>query len=983
MTSNTSSEIKLNQEQKQAVEYGSGPLLIIAGAGTGKTTVITERIKHLIAKELAKPAEILALTFTEKAAREMEERVDKALPYGYTQMWISTFHAFCDRILRNEAIHMGLSPAYRLLTEAGSTMFLKSHLFELNLNYFRPLGNPNKFVGAMLKHFSRLKDEDVTPKQYTAWVESQISNHNDQKSEEERLESAKYKELAGAYIKYEELKIKENVVDFADLISGTLELFRRRPNILKNYRNQFKYILVDEFQDTNIAQNELIKLLAGEQKNITAVADDDQSIYKFRGAAVSNVIQFRKNFPKRQLIVLTQNYRSTAEILDKSYKLIQHNNPDRLEVKEKINKKLKSVRNIKGEPVKFIRTDRVENEAEQVVKEIRKLAVGSGQSAEEKKYSWKDFAILVRANNHAEPFVRAFQRLGVPYQFLGPGQLFRQPEVKDLIAYLEVLDNFENNQAFYKVVSNDFFEISARDLVALANFSRRQNLSLFEAAEILVGKRVWDGSLPFVADETKKKLEPIVKMLDRHFKLLKKETAGQMLYYFLQDTGMLKNILEYKFPLDEKKAQNITRFFNKLKTFEAEHEDASVTAVLDYILMSMELGESPLATDVDWTDNDAVNILTVHSSKGLEFKVVFLVNLVSQRFPTSEKREPIPLPDALIKEVLPEGDYHEEEERRLFYVGMTRARDRLYLTSANYYGEGKREKKISPFVNEALGKSVLTKPQMEEENQLLLLDWQKIEIAPTKAVKYKVNYLSYSRIEEFKLCPLHYKLRYILNIQPAPTAALSFGVSVHETLRQFYAGFLAGQKLTDADLFALYKKSWLHEGYTSKNYENLMFTRGQKYLEGYFKKEFPPQHKPLVLEQPFTISLKKDNEFLKIGGKIDRIDELSDGKIEIVDYKTGRVPTKKEIEKNLQLAIYGLGATQLKELPFGKSSDQVVLSLYYFETQEKFSTTRTGKELGTAVEEIFAVKREIENSDFSCSGSDMCRTCEYKLFCLS
>ncbi len=312
---------KLNKEQQQAVEHKTGPLLIVAGAGTGKTTVVTERIKWLIGTNLAKPEEILALTFTEKAARQMEERVDVALPYGTFGHWISTFHSFADRILRQEALHIGLSPAFRLMTEAEAYLFVRQNFWKFDLTYFRPSGNPYKFIEGMIQHFSRLADEDVTPAEY-----------------EKKAETTEEKELAKAFEVYEGLKAAEGVMDFSDLIGKTLKLFRTRPAILLRYQNQFKYLLVDEFQDTNFAQNELLSLLAGEKANITVVADDDQSIYRFRGAAVSNVIQFRGTYPQTKVVTLTKNYRSVQEILDRAYTLIQKNNPDRLEKKLKIDK---------------------------------------------------------------------------------------------------------------------------------------------------------------------------------------------------------------------------------------------------------------------------------------------------------------------------------------------------------------------------------------------------------------------------------------------------------------------------------------------------------------------------------------------------------------------------------------------------------------------------------------------------------------------
>jgi DNA helicase-2/ATP-dependent DNA helicase PcrA len=359
--------MNLNKSQKEAVGHRDGPLLIIAGAGTGKTTVITERIVHLVRSGAASPSEILSLTFTEKAAGQMQERVDIAMPLGYMDMWISTFHSFCDKVLRDEALAIGLTTDYSLLTKAETIQFIRKNLYEFDLEYFRPAVNPTKFIDGLVTHFSRLQDENITPEEYIKWVSSlsfprkresiakqqapliQKNNGMDSGSKsgmtkEIKLEITKWQELAKAYQKYEELKVKEGYFDFGDLITKTLLLFKKRPNVLNEYKEKFKYVLVDEFQDTNYAQFELSLLLAGKKANITVVADDDQSIYHWRGASISNILQFRDRYPEAKIVVLTQNYRTHQEILDSAHRLIQFNNPDRLEAKEGINKKLISQR---------------------------------------------------------------------------------------------------------------------------------------------------------------------------------------------------------------------------------------------------------------------------------------------------------------------------------------------------------------------------------------------------------------------------------------------------------------------------------------------------------------------------------------------------------------------------------------------------------------------------------------------------------------
>lgn len=978
--------IKLNSEQEEAVQRGKGPLLIIAGAGTGKTTVVTERIKWLVSQNLAKPSEILALTFTDKAAREMEERVDIAMPYGYTQMWISTFHAFCDRILRNEAVYIGLSPGYKLMTEAETIIFLRQNLFKFELDYFRPLGNPTKFLEGMLQHFSRLKDEDVSSDEYLRWAQTQNPKLKIQnpKIASEKEEVEKNLELAKAYKVYEELKVKEGVADFSDLIAQTLKLFRTRPKILKNYQEQFKYLLVDEFQDTNFAQYALLKVLAPakEKPNLTVVGDDSQSIYKFRGAAVSNILQFMEEYKGAKQVVLTKNYRSTQTILDCAYKLIKHNDPDTLEAKLGISKDLKKMRQAREEKIEFLRAERVENEADLVARKISELI-------KKEKYNFSDFAILIRANSHADSFVRALARAGIPYQFLGPGMLFNQPEVKELIAYLKLLYNLEDSVAAFRVLSMEIFEISPRDLAVLTSFAKKTNLSLFESSEAAVGiNRRPLNVRPVISEEEKEKIKKFTEMVNRHLKLLPKETAGQILYYFLEDTGLLRKIADYKSAQDERRAQNISKFFDKLKTYEVDHKEAAVPAVVDWIDMSLELGESPQAANIDWTEVNAVNLLTVHSAKGLEFPVVFLINLVAQRFPTSERREQIPIPQDLIKEILPVGDFHLEEERRLFYVGMTRARDRLYLTAANYYGEGKRERKISPFVFETMGEkvgspsTVLPSTTLRVDNQLSFFDFQppkpEAETIPSTLHHPPLTYLSYSQIEAFKTCPLHYKLRFILKIPTPPSSAQSFGTSLHAALRDFYQARILGEDPKEKEIMAFLEKNWVMGGYKDRRHEELSYQKGQKFLRSFLEQVKETKILPLALEKSFVFPLKS----LRIVGRLDRIDPMTNGQIEIIDYKTGaRVPEQKDVDQDLQMTIYALAATEVLEPPLGKKPEEVVLSLYFFETGEKISTRRTGEQMKEAKDEILSWAQQIAGSDFRCRGSEFCRHCEYRLLC--
>lgn len=981
----------LNADQKKAVQNIKGPLLIIAGAGTGKTTTIIEKIAFLIEKKKVKPENILGLTFTEKASNEMEERIDQRLPFGYFQLNISTFHSFCDQVLRSESSHIGISPLYRLLSEAETVMFLRENLFLFKLKYFRPLGNPNKFLDALLQHFSRLRDEDISPAQYLAWAKSPKGRSPSGGKNKEKMtkeEREKNLELATAFDTFQTIKQRENVFDYADLIYYTLELFRKRPHVLKRFQKQYEHILVDEFQDTNIAQYSLIKLLATPNKkpNLTVVGDDSQAIYKFRGASVSNILAFMKDYKGAKQITLRNNYRSTQTILDRAYKLIKHNDPDTLEAKLGISKELIAVRKVSNEirntlyDIRTLVSDRGEDEADHIAKEIKAL---------NKKYKYSDIAILVRANNHAEAVTRALSQKGVPFQFLGPGALFKQPEVKDLIAYLNVLANLDDSVSLYRVLEMELFDINSKDISLLLTFARRASLTLFEAIEIIVNPESSENNnyikyLPKISIDTKKTIGIIYTLVQKHLNRVKRDTAGQILYYFLEDSGYLQKIAKYKTEKDERVALNISKLFDKLKSYEITHEDANIYAAVDFIKMSMELGESPNAVDLDKELYDAVKILTIHSAKGLEFPVVFLINLTQDRFPTRERKETIPVPKELIKEMLPSGDFHLQEERRLFYVGMTRAMERLYFTAARYYGEGKRLRKFSPFIYESLDEKQLMQifeTQKDEKNQLSIFDIKnkspKGRLPSGRKLDQQTT-LSFTQIDTYQMCPLKYKYQYVLKIPTNPAGQASLGTSVHNTLEQFYTEYMNNKNIKKERLLELFDESWIPVGFTSKSDERNSKEAGKKMLLNYYKTFHTKTLNILDLEKAFKIKVGSGDDIF-INGKIDRLDSTSKNGIEIVDYKTGKTQEEKKLKNSLQLSIYLLAATD-KGL-YNKKLSDVSLTFYYLQDNKKITVDQTEETLQKAKENILEAVDNIKAENFKPKKGPACNFCQFKMIC--
>lgn len=972
-------KLRLNKEQQAAVAYNKGPLLIVAGAGTGKTTVITEKVKNLIDKKLASTADILALTFTQKAAYEMEERVDAALPYGYFQMNISTFHSFADHVLRQEASHIGLDPGYRLMTTAENVLFLRSNLFAFKLSYFRPLGNPTRFLGDLLQHFSRLRDEAVSPTEYLAYAKRVSKRRGLEKEEREKT-----MELARVYQEYERLKIKKSLMDFSDLIYYVLKLFKTRRNILAKYQKQFRYVLVDEFQDTNIAQYLMLKALCPPKKNppLTVVGDDSQAIYKFRGASVSNILAFMKDYKNARQITLSKNYRSLQPILDASYRLIKFNDPDTLEAQLGISKNLVAQRSGTGSgnnpPISFHLFNSFDEEAEFVAQKISEL---------KETYNLSQIAILARANNHLQGVTRALSHRGILYQFHGPSLLLKDENVRDLIAYLNVLVDPDDSVSLFQVLSMREFAIAEREMSRLLGFARRVNLTLFHALEVAASSydkkyetrelAVYGKYLPPFSPAVKEKFTAFFVLLKKHLARRRRDSAGQLLYYFLEDTGILATLSRIESPQEERRAQSTSKFFSLLKSYEMEHEDASAAAIADYLKMNEELGDSPLLQEADKAPYEAVHLLTVHAAKGLEFPVVFIINLVAGRFPTLERAERIPIPEPLIKETLPIGDYHLEEERRLFYVGMTRGADRLFFTASSYYGEGKRARKISPFVVESLGEAFIEKSKEvleEEKAQLSIFEYKKkpeilVKTAPAPGV------FSYSQLETFLTCPRQYQLKYILKLPAPQTAAESLGISVHISLEQFYQEYQKGQKPNVKRLLELYYSNWMPIGYSSLAHQIRARTEGEKMLKNFYKNHH--NNKMIIHDLEHTFKIKIAD--FSLVGKIDRVDDRGGGKIEIIDYKTGKVPDEKKIKNSLQLSIYFLAA--VNRGLYRKKPEDVSLTFHFLQEGKRVTIKKTKEDIPKILEELKKIVAAIRTSDFKHRRGPWCDFCPYRDIC--
>ncbi|MDP2933374.1 MAG: ATP-dependent DNA helicase [bacterium] len=886
----------LNEEQKDAVTQRTGPVLIIAGAGTGKTTVITRRIAWLIEQGLAKPDEILALTFTDKSSAEMEERVDKLLPHGYLDLWISTFHAFGQRILESHALDIGLPINFRLLSQTEQWVLVRENLDKFGLDYYRPLGNPTRFIHALLSHFSRAKDEMITPEGYLAYAKELQLNLDGKmaKDDLDAAEAARVAEVAEAFAVYQKLLADNGALDFGDLIAYTYQLFAKRPKILEKYRRQFKYVLVDEFQDTNYAQYELVKLLSAPANNITVVGDDDQSIYKFRGASVSNILKFKDDYQQTREITLTKNYRSRQNLLDLSYAFIQKNSPDRLEDKLKISKKLIAKREGEG-VVDFKVYQDYHAEALAVVEKIAEI------KSRESDATWNDFAILVRANDTAEPFLDVLERAGLPYIQLSRKGLYRKPVVADVISYLRLLDNYHESKAMFRVINFPLFKFTNDDLAKIVDFSSRKTYSLYEAIK-------HPELISTLSGEAAQSANKILSLIEEHTNLARSKSVAELFVAVVEDLKIAKSpsnqeAMEYNLGV-------LDQFNRKIQDFCSRSERKFLKDFMQLIEMELssgELGSMDIDSDMG---PEAIKIITVHSAKGLEFRYVFLPALADKKFPAIGRSEPIEIPDKLVREILPAGDANLQEERRLFYVAATRARDGLYFSYAQDYG-GSTVRKPSIFLKDlglVSGELSLARPTGQ------------VAFAPPKRSARKLRppkTFSFSSISAFIKCPLEYKYAYLLRLPTRGSAALSFGQTIHRTLENYLKIYLELLTRSQGDLFGdptsskkpdklpaeeklleLYEQSWVDDWYDDKSQKDKYRKRGRELLKTIYDKFVASPPTPAFLEKKFRLDL--DGRVFT--GKIDRADKTPSGLV-IIDYKTGASRTLGKVDRD-QLLIY-------------------------------------------------------------------------------
>ncbi|SDC09389.1 ATP-dependent DNA helicase PcrA [Pelagirhabdus alkalitolerans] len=662
----------LNKEQAQAVKHTEGPLLIMAGAGSGKTRVLTHRIAYLLDEKGIAPHNVLAITFTNKAAREMKDRVTHLIGPEAMSMWVSTFHSMCVRILRRDADRIGIERSFTILDSSDQLTVIKNVLKDLNIDkkQFEPRG--------MLAGISNAKNQLKTVEQ----VEKEASNYYE-------------KVVAQVYRAYQKTLRKNQSLDFDDLIMQTIVLFERLPEVLEYYQRRFQYIHVDEYQDTNYAQYKLVKQLAEKYQNLCVVGDSDQSIYRWRGADITNILSFEKDYPNARVVLLEQNYRSTQSILNAANAVIGHND-------DRKPKKLWTD-NQAGSKLYYHQAASEKHESLYIADQIERYV-------QEGTFSYRDMAILYRTNAQSRSIEETFVKSNIPYQMVGGTKFYDRKEIKDLLAYLRLIVNPDDDLSFARVVNEPKRGVGKTSMEKLERYAAEQDISLYEATQ----------EIDFVglSKRATQALNDFGQMIKQYVQQTEFLTATDMVTEVLEKTGYEERLQKERTIEAESRLENINEFKTVTQQFEKEAEDKTLVAFLT---------DLALISDIDRMDDDPdadnkVTMMTLHAAKGLEFPVVFLAGMEENIFPHSRSLF----------------DTEEmSEERRLAYVGITRAEKALHLTHAQMrtlYGrtqvnamsrfideipkdliEGREEKAPRQF-NEPLKQSTSsnTKPKVEK-----------------------------------------------------------------------------------------------------------------------------------------------------------------------------------------------------------------------------------------------------------------------------
>ena len=976
--SSQTAEIELNPEQLRAVQHGEGPLLVVAGAGTGKTRVITERIRLLLENDPALPGEcILGLTFTDKAAEEMKWRIKKHVGERADHVWLGTFHAFCNAIL------LEANPELRALDNFDHWILLRRNIRQLQLNVFRRLADPGEFLNDFVAFFSRCQDELVSPEDYDRYVAGLHADYEMRRTEmepdarkiqEEML--AREDELARAYRVSEALLRERKMVTFGAMLMQAVQMLRSNAPLLGRLRERYRYILVDEFQDTNIAQLELLQLLMNDQRNLFVVGDHNQAIYRFRGASFASLKQFLTRFcgvsldmPEKRWprVHLTQNYRSTKRILRVAGTVAAESDNSRFIPFTPL-----MTANPEGDKIRIAEFGRPEEEAEWIASEIDRLHAAGVE--------WRDFAALYRKHTHRKYLVEALNRRQIPF-VIKRLSILGSTLIRDVMAYLRLIGTPSDDVSCARIIAVPYWRIEPRDLVRVA-----------ERAAKSKGQSLWSEFEAWCKEPAgppkKSRARELAAFIGEMRERAKKLSAYDLLLELIGELGVAP------LPADMD-SYNLARLKEFVEEWQKKRDGRSLHDFLNYWNFFEEadgdifLQKEPV--------HDAVQLMTVHSAKGLEFPHVFILHLCKGDFPSGVRRPVFEFPPRLLKEEQPEGDYQKLEERRLFYVALTRGRRMLTLSTII-----NKRKKRSEFFDEVLGDAKIQKldiqqlvprvlvPEREETVGSAAADASRPQLfgaasGETKAYSRVALWarayhpprpeplqLSASAIETYQKCPMKFLFGTAWELRGGPAGQMTFGNVMHNTIKEFVAELKKRKKVNFEEVSGIYDRFWSPAGYLDDYQEEEYKKEGLEELAKFHKSYAAAPADVLMQEKRFELPMEKEVTVL---GRIDQVNRIRGDEVEVVDYKTGRAKTQKDADSSLQLSLYALATREVLELKPER------LTFYNLTTNEAVTSERDEKALAKAREAVATTADLIRAGEYPAKPGFICGYCDFRPLC--
>jgi len=967
----------LDREQRRAVTHREGPLLVTAGPGTGKTEVVTRRIAWLIATGRARPSQILALTFTDRAAAEMQARVDLLVPYGRADAAIHTFHAFGDRIVRAHAHALGLPPEPRVLGPGEVRAVLRDELFSLGLARFLPLGDPARELDALAEAIARAKDAGLTPADLVAAADaaevraagleaaSTRTDGDDDDPAALRDEAAAAREVASAWARYTDALRERGCLDFSDQVVLAERLLADHPAVAEDIIRRYRYVLVDEGQDTDIVQARLLARVAP-HGNITIVGDADQAIYAFRGAGSgAAALRAPGGRPARQ-VILRRNHRSRAPILAAAHRTILHQGEERTRARGGDDRPLVAVRRgRRPAPVRVLAFRTAAEEADAVAAQIAgRIAVGR---------SPREMAILVRTNADARPFRRALDAAGIAWTGGDGVELARTPEARAIGVLLRAIADPEDDAALYGVLTAEPWRLGDARLsvhVARARATHRPLLDVLTA--------VADGDDPADRPLREAGLGRCLELLATLVRRSHRQPAVEIVHAWLRESGRLGEITAAVATGDDADVLRVARLLEILRGHGEIAADPRV-ALLVPIFDGLIADAPDPAAEADGPAPDAVSVLTVHRAKGLEFPVVHLTGCVDGRFPSRDRRERIPLPRSLRPTGTDPAAAALAEERRLFYVALTRARDELVLSWSELAGgEGGRRRRPSPFLEEALDEGPAPPAGPRAEAALAAIAAAGAAEADTVPVRMPGSgaAIGVTEVDEVLACPLRHHLARRVGLPEPAHHARSVGRALHAALAAWKTATGSGEADAESTARTVLERTWRSEGFLSRAHEEARYAAAQAALARAIAAEGATDDRVTVaVEAPFAVEV--DGVVLR--GRYDRIDRTEDGEV-IVDYKSGAVRDARQATErarsSTQLHLYALArAAETGRLP-------VALELRFLESgdiariaPDPARLARAGARLVQAAATIAADDRRATPDRFTCGQCPWRRIC--------